>query len=226
MADDLIALIVAGGSGSRMASELPKQFLKLKTKTVIQWSFESFESQACVKGVVLVFPKEWMDHGRNLLANMVSSKPLKIVPGGERRQDSVKAGLAAIPSENFWVAVHDGARPGLPPDLIPRAFESAKKNGNAVLAVPIFDTLVKAVDNVVTDDIDRSTAFSIQTPQIFPAKVLRKAIEFANHEGFEATDDSRLVRKMGQRIHLFPGSSSNMKITRPEDLRIVEHLLP
>lgn len=209
-----------------MNGELPKQFIKLKNKPVLFWSLECFDELDSVDSIVVVLPDEWLDTAREMLVDFISTKPLVLVKGGARRQDSVQAGLSSITGPNRWVAVHDAARPGITSDLIRGAFDFARSNGSAVLAIPLPDTLVQGNGGVITGDIDRNSAFAIQTPQIFPLEILKKALELANSENIQASDDSGLVRNLGLPVHLFPGSRRLMKITQPEDLEILEAILP
>ncbi len=219
------ALIVAGGLGTRMNSSVPKQFLPLKGKPVVQWSLECFNKTHVVDNIILVLPPDWVDEGRDKLISFDPARPFKIVAGGDRRQDSVKAGIDAIPNEEGWVIIHDGARPGISPELVVNAMESAKKNGNAVCAIPSCDTLVKVVKGKVTETLDRSQVYRVQTPQIFRLSKMRQALANAERNNITATDDASLVRETGEKIFLVDGSELNAKITRPEDLNILEALL-
>ncbi|MDN5279786.1 MAG: 2-C-methyl-D-erythritol 4-phosphate cytidylyltransferase [Clostridiales bacterium] len=219
------ALIVAGGMGTRMNTMVPKQFLALKGKPVVQWSLECFDQTPGVDKIVLVLPNTWLDEGRDKLISFDPIKPFKIVAGGERRQDSVKAGLDSITDSEGWVIIHDGARPRITPDLISRALKTAKTMGNAVCAIPSHDTLVRVVDGKIVDSIDRNEIYRIQTPQIFKLSQMRKAIANAIENDISATDDAGLIRELGERINLVEGSELNSKVTRPEDLDILESLL-
>ncbi len=221
----LHALVVAGGMGKRMGGKIPKQFLVLAGKIVLSWSLECFDSCPSVTSLTLVLPAEWIDEGRMRLADWKPRLPLRIVPGGEERQDSVFNGLSALPDEDGWVAVHDGARPAIKAEMVEDAFRFAVGRGNAVCAVPASDTLVLGESGRITGDLDRSKVHAIQTPQIFPVSVLKKAILSARETGFTGTDDSGLVRRLGCEVFLFPGSRKNLKLTLPEDIPLLEAAL-
>lgn len=219
------ALIVAGGMGTRMNVTVPKQFLALKGKPVVQWSLECFDQTPSVDKIVLVLPENWLDEGRDKLISFNPEKPFKIVAGGERRQDSVKAGLDSIPESDGWVIIHDGARPGISPELVSNAMAKAIAKGNAVCAIPSHDTLVRVVDGDIVENVNRKEIFRIQTPQIFRLAQMRKAIENAIRNNIDATDDASLIRELGEKINLVEGSESNVKVTKPEDLEILESKL-
>ncbi len=219
------ALIVAGGMGQRMNAPVPKQFLLLKGKPVVQWSLECFAQTPSVDKIVLVFPKNWLDEGRDKLISFAPEKPFSIVAGGELRQDSVAAGLDAIKEKEGWVIIHDGARPGITPELVTLALQQARLNGNAVCAIPSTDTLVRVVDGELVEAVNRQEIYRLQTPQIFRLSQMRKAIEHARINKIKGTDDSSLVRALGEKIHLVEGSDLNSKVTRSEDLEMMESLL-
>lgn len=217
-------LVVAGGLGTRLGGPLPKQFLPLRDRPVVQWALERIAAVEAVTEVILVLPADWLAEGAARLAGWRPDKPFRIVAGGARRQDSVGAGLAAITHEG-WVAVHDGARPALPVEVAAAAVAAAWERGNAVCAVPATDTLVEARDGLVCGEVPRERVFQVQTPQIFPVQMLREALAAAARDGVTGTDDAGLVRRLGIPIHLVPGSRRNLKLTRPEDLPLLEALV-
>jgi 2-C-methyl-D-erythritol 4-phosphate cytidylyltransferase len=225
MPGPVTALIVAGGMGVRMNSLVPKQFLLLKGKPVVQWSLECFAQTPSIEKLVLVFPGNWLDEGRDKLISFDPEKPFKIVAGGTRRQDSVEAGLNEIEDKDGWVIIHDGARPGITPELVTLALQQARLNGNAVCAIPSTDTLVKVVDGEMVETVNRQEIYRLQTPQIFRLSQMRRAIENAKEKQIRATDDSSLIRALGEKIFLVEGSELNTKVTRSEDLDILESLL-
>jgi 2-C-methyl-D-erythritol 4-phosphate cytidylyltransferase len=173
----------------------------------------------------MVFPKNWLDEGRDKLISFAPEKPFSIVPGGDLRQDSVAAGLDAIKEKEGWVIIHDGARPGITPELVTLALQQARLNGNAVCAIPSTDTLVRVVDGELVEAVNRQEIYRLQTPQIFRLSQMRQAIENARKNKIKGTDDSSLVRALGQKIHLVEGSDLNSKVTRSEDLEMMESLL-
>jgi 2-C-methyl-D-erythritol 4-phosphate cytidylyltransferase len=223
--DSVFAVVVAGGMGTRMNAGVPKQFLSLKGKPVVQWSLDCFNQTPEVEEIVLVLPESWLDEGRDKLIGFDPLKPFSLVAGGETRQDSVSRGLDSIAAEDGWVIIHDGARPAISHELIIRTLKQAKERGNAVCAVPSNDTLVKVSNGQVVSQVDRNEIYRVQTPQIFRLAKIRKALEFARQNGISGTDDSSLMREIGETIHLVEGTDLNVKITREDDLEILEALL-
>ena len=219
------AVVVAGGMGLRMNAPVPKQFLDLKGKPVVQWCLECFDRTTQVNQLILVLPQDWIAEGVKQLQNFKPQKPFRIVAGGARRQDSVQAGLNAVTSTAAWVAVHDGARPGITPEMIGRAIDKAFMAGNAVCVMPSHDTLIRVKDGEMLGPVDRSEIYRVQTPQIFPCEVLHAALTFAEKNNITATDEASIVRELGQKINLVEGSETNVKVTRPEDLEILAALL-
>lgn len=218
------AIIVAGGLGHRMNSNLPKQFMNLCGKPVVQWSLEEFDKADTVEKIVLVLPEEWIEEGKKFITNFHPTKEFLIAKGGELRQDSVRNGLELIGESINIVAVHDAARPGINSELIEKAFELANEKGNAVFAVPSYDTLAVIKNNEIIDNIDRNVIFRIQTPQIFSYDILCEALDKAKKENVVGTDEATLVRRLGHKVYMILGSEKMAKITTFEDLEKAEFL--
>lgn len=221
----LYPVVVAGGAGTRMKSDIPKQFLELGTKPVLQWSLECFDAVPETVDITVVLPEAWIEEGKRRLAGWKPKHRIRYICGGVRRQDSVEAGVSSIPDDDGWVAVHDGARPAITPVIVRACLEMAIEKGNASCAVPASDTLVESSDGLVIGAIDRTKIFAMQTPQIFPVRQLRDALARARADGVDATDDAGLVRRLGLPVYLAPGSPLNIKVTRPEDLRLLSSIL-
>jgi len=221
----LYPVVVAGGSGTRMKSDLPKQFLELGGKPVLQWSLECFDAVPETVDITVVLPMAWIEEGKRRLSGWRPKHQVRYICGGMRRQDSVEAGVTSIPDEGGWVAVHDGARPAITPDIVRTCLEMAVGKGNASCAVPVSDTLVESSAGLVTGAVDRSKMYAMQTPQIFPVNLLREALARARADGVDVTDDASLVRRLGLPVFLAPGSPLNIKVTRPEDLRLLASIL-
>ena len=219
------AVVVAGGIGIRMKSEIPKQFLTLKGKPVVQWCLECFNQVDEIDEITLVLPKDWIDEGRDKLISFDPVKPFRIVAGGLRRQDSVSAGVDSIPNNDGWLIIHDAARPAITTELVNLLLEEASKKGNAVCAVPSHDTLIKVKNGKIVERVNRSEIFRVQTPQVFPYHTMKNAFLNADKKNITATDDSSLVIELGAEINLVSGSELNVKITRNEDLDILEAML-
>lgn len=219
------AVVVAGGMGQRMKASIPKQFLPLKGRPVVQWSLECFDRTPEVNRIVLVLPEDWIEEGMQRLKDFKPGKKFVVVAGGVLRQDSVRAGIEALEAADGWVAVHDAARPGINPALVSNALNQAFVQGNAVCAMPSHDTLVRVVDGEIIGQLDRNEVYRIQTPQIFKISILRQALENAALKGLVGTDETSLVRDLGYKIYLAEGSEMSGKITTPEDLDMFESLL-
>ncbi|MBU1109404.1 MAG: 2-C-methyl-D-erythritol 4-phosphate cytidylyltransferase [Candidatus Riflebacteria bacterium] len=221
----IAAIVVAGGMGIRMNSSVPKQFMELGGRPVLQWSLECFNCLDLVDEIILVLPADRIAEGRALLSGFVAKVPFNIVAGGERRQDSVMQGLCAVTPPAGWVMVHDAARPGMTSELARAALLKAEQFGNAVCAVPSQDTLVKANAGKIVGSLDRREIFRLQTPQIFRCDELLAALKYANSNKLDITDESSIMARLGYEIFLAEGSEQNNKITGPQDFEILGALL-
>jgi len=214
------AIIVAAGKGARFGS--PKQLSMLKGKSVLDWTLEKFESHEAVDEIILVLRKE--QEKRGSLAHY--KKITAVVEGGEERQDSVLNGFKMInPKKAGIVLVHDGVRPLVSKDLITRVIEVAFKKGAVIPALPLEDTVKEVTGKQVLRTLERQELFKIQTPQGFSYSILKKALDKAQAEGYYGTDEAVLVERIGEKVAVVPGDPRNIKITVPEDLKIVEAYL-
>jgi len=221
------AIIVAAGSGRRMASSTRKQFLLVAGKPVLYWTLSAFQSCRAIDHIIVVLPAQ-DEEARELLGASAFGKVYRVVEGGAERVYSVKNGLGALAKETEYVAVHDGVRCLITPDIIERAVASARLSGAAVVAVPVEDTIKVVSDyGMVESTPDRRTLWRVQTPQVFRRDVLTKAYSrfTANPKGDFPTDDSTLVERLGQSVSIVRGSTENLKITMPFDLRVAEQIL-
>ncbi|MDE2861304.1 MAG: 2-C-methyl-D-erythritol 4-phosphate cytidylyltransferase [Chloroflexota bacterium] len=226
--DDALAgvVIVAAGSGRRMAGDdgLPvdKVFLPLLGKPLLAHTVAAFEECPAVSDIVLVLGEHNMEKGRDLAAREAWSKLTHICLGGERRQDSVKAGLDRL-SGCGWVMVHDGARPCVTPELVEAGLACARETGAAVPVVPLSDTVKRLDgDGSIVETPPRSELWAVQTPQVFRADLLRSAYAAGLDN---ATDDASLVERMGYSVSAFAGSPENLKVTTQIDMLIAEAIL-
>jgi len=214
------AIIVSGGSGSRMGR--PKQFLPLAGLTVAEWSLRCFAGMAEVESVVLVLGEDALkEHGARLAGGKVT-----VVAAGPTRMGSVRNGFAALPQGIEVVAVHDGARSMITPEIARATFVSAARSGAAVAAVPVKDTLKVAAKGgkIVAETPDRSRYWAAQTPQTYRYSILKEALEkFAGDA--DATDESQLVERCGHVVALVESTYENFKITTPEDITMASAII-
>jgi 2-C-methyl-D-erythritol 4-phosphate cytidylyltransferase/2-C-methyl-D-erythritol 2,4-cyclodiphosphate synthase len=214
------AIIVAGGSGSRMGR--PKQFLPLAGATVAEWSLRCFAGMPEVEAVVLVLGAESLaEQGPRL-----SGGKVKVVAAGATRMGSVQNGFAAVPPGVDVVAVHDGARSMLTPEIARATLAEALKSGAAVAAVPVKDTLKRVPKGsaAVSETPDRAEYWAAQTPQCYRYDVLAEALTRFKDDA-DATDESQLVERCGRTVSVVPSSYENFKITTPEDMIMAEAIL-
>lgn len=216
------AIILAGGSGSRMGAGCNKVLLELRGEPVIMRAVRAFDGLA--DGVVLVSRKEDISVMRDMLAERGVSAI--VVPGGATRQESVWNGLCALPEAAEYVLIHDGARCLVDADTIRRCKAAVEMEGAGVAAIPAIDTIKQVnTDGVVVATPDRSTLMAVQTPQGFRVPLIRRAHEAARTEGFTGTDDASLVERIGHPVRLTLGDRRNIKLTTPEDINMAEAFL-
>ena len=214
------AVVVAAGEGRRFGG--PKQFAALRGRAVLDWSLAAFESSPHVDAVVLVLAHP--GEGGKYAARY--AKIGAVVRGGERRQDSVACGVAALKGQSDdIVLVHDGARPLVTQELIERVLDAARETGASVPAVPLEDTVKEAEKSRVVRTLERSRLFRVQTPQGFALGLLQRALAQAKAEGAVVTDEAALVERLGLPVALVPGDPRNIKITSPLDLTMAEAFL-
>ena len=217
------AIIAAAGTGSRMVSDRPKQFLQLAGTPIIFHTLAPFEQCDSIDEVIVVLPAEETAAFLALAGKRGLRKLSRVVPGGATRTDSVKRGLMAIRSATAGVvAVHDGVRPFVTVEEIESVVAAAESDGAAILVAAVTDTIKEISDNSVVRTLDRTELRRALTPQCFRYELLRKAYEQADVNDPSLTDESVLVEQIGARVRVVEGSSGNIKITTPEDLLIAE----
>ena len=214
-------IIVAGGSGSRMQSALPKQFLMLGGLPVVARTINTFAEALPSADIVVVLPEAHISLWRNLEARFDVAQH-RCVAGGSERFHSVKCGIEALGSDVEYIAVHDGVRALVSKRLIIRTLLDAEKSGATIPVIEVADSF-RRVDGVKSHIVPRSELRAVQTPQIFSAELLRRAYEQPFDSSF--TDDASVVEAMGHRISLVDGERSNLKLTTPEDLEWAEYYL-
>lgn len=220
------AIIVAAGTSSRMQGR-DKLWLPLAGRITLARSIDVFDASPLIQGIVLVVNEGRIPDVTALCQQEGWEKILTIVAGGSRRQDSVRAGLEALAEQvpmTRWVMISDAARPFVAPLLLETGLKAAQEHQAAIAAVPLKDTIKQVQQGLVTATLDRSQLWAIQTPQIFSFPLILQAHSHATAQE-DATDDAALVERLGQRVAIFPGSYTNIKITTPEDVLIAEALL-
>ena len=217
-----IAIIVAGGSGTRFGAQLPKQFLELGGKPILMRTIEAFGDGSF--DIIVTLPVDQMSLWKDLCHKYAFIMPHRVVPGGDTRWHSVKNALDSIgPIEDVDViAVHDGVRPLASTALIERVLEAARHDGAAIPVVMLNDS-VRQVTGDISHALDRSSLRAVQTPQAFEAKLLLDAYSLPYEPTF--TDDASVAERAGHVVTLVEGEPHNLKITRPMDLALAEYLL-
>ena len=226
--DEWVAAVVpAGGSGTRMGNETPKQFLRLGEVPVLIHALRVFESSQTITEIVVVVPQDAVTYCQEeLLPQFSLSKISRVTCGGACRQDSVWNGLQVVDKRTNVVVVHDAVRPFVTGAVVEQVVERARTNGAAIAAIPLHDTIKRVTpDGMIETTLNRQRLWSAQTPQAFKLELLREAHRSSRQSGVEATDDAFLVEQIGHHVAIVNGSPDNIKITRPEDLGMGEAIL-
>lgn len=226
---DVCAVIVAGGSGQRFGNPGGKQLIDAAGRPLMTWSLLAFDSAPSVGHIVVVCPAGRTEEVRRRAVDPFDlTVPVSFAPAGDTRQDSTRSGLAEVPKTCDFVAIHDGARPLITPEVIEGAVrvlrEDAELDG-VVCGQPAVDTLKLVEGGMILDTPDRSRFWTVQTPQIFRVEALRRAEDVVRAEGFVGTDDASIVERAGGRVRCVEAPRDNLKVTLPEDLPLVEFLL-
>lgn len=221
-----IAIIAAAGTGTRMASERPKQFLQLAGIPIIVHTLKAFEQCESIHEIIVVLPADASAEFLDAASKHGLRKVVKVVPGGITRAESVKRGLLAIRAATAEiVAVHDGVRPFVTGEDINNTVHAAEKHEAAILVSRATDTIKQVQDDWVARTLERSDLRHALTPQCFRYELLRRAYESIDVTDPALTDDSLLVEQLGVRVAIVEGSSRNIKITTQQDLKIAEVLM-
>ncbi|HEV2178291.1 MAG TPA: 2-C-methyl-D-erythritol 4-phosphate cytidylyltransferase [Terriglobia bacterium] len=213
-----LAIIPAAGTGVRMGTDTPKQFLALEGVPIFVHTLRKFVSSGVIDEIFVALRPEDMERARSEMEREGFSKPVRLMEGGPTRQDTVARALAVAPPSTEIIVVHDAVRPFLEPGMLQRVVEAARKQGAAILGIPSVDTVKQVERQSVLGTIPRERIVLAQTPQAFRAPVLREAFARAEADGFHATDESSLVERLGVAVTVLMGSDRNIKITKPSDL--------
>lgn len=215
------AIIPAAGQGSRLGFKTPKTFLDLEGEPILARTISVFAQSRRIGLIQPVLPRTYLGPFRRILAREGWERCLPAVAGGRERQDSVAAGLRALPDDVDYVIIHDGARPFVTLALIHRVLEEARRHGAALAAIPVQDTVKRVSSHLFLEGtVDRRHLWLAQTPQAFQVSLLREAYSRARAQGINATDDASLVEAIGHPVRVVTGSSLNLKITTREDLAL------
>lgn len=214
-------VIVAGGSGTRMGSELPKQFLLIHDKPILWYTLHAFLKSYKDIHIILVLPSEYYDTGRAICDEINSLHPIQTIVGGATRFHSVQNGLALIRDQSV-IFVHDGVRCLLTPSLVHLCYEEALLFGSAIPCIDSKDS-IRIMSDSGHRAIKRTEVKMVQTPQTFLSDIILSAYQVVYQEGF--TDDASVAEAAGHSVHLVEGEEDNIKITTPLDLAIAEELL-
>ncbi|MGC8874271.1 MAG: 2-C-methyl-D-erythritol 4-phosphate cytidylyltransferase [Chloroflexia bacterium] len=222
LGDRVYALIVAAGRSTRMGRD--KLFVRLGDRLLLAHSVEAFLAHSAVDGILVAVRKERLTQCVRLAQRRSWPACVRFCTGGERRQDTVRLGLQALPTDG-WVLVHDGARPLVSPELIARGLEAAVKVGAAVPALPVVDTVKRVSERgLVEETLPRERLVAVQTPQVFRIGLLREAHERLGQGAQTFTDDASLLEALGMPVAVFAGDPVNVKVTTQEDLEYVRSL--
>jgi 2-C-methyl-D-erythritol 4-phosphate cytidylyltransferase len=215
------AIIVAGGMGSRMKVNIPKQFLHLKNKPILFYTLDTFLKSFEELQIILVLPQDYIEAGQEIINEYFNQDRIKITVGGDTRFQSVKNGLQLI-TEDSIVFVHDGVRCLLSVDLIHRCYQSAVEFGSAIPVINSKDS-VRLVLEQGNEALERDRVKLVQTPQTFQSKILLPAFGVDYQDKF--TDEATVVEAFGMKVHLVVGEEQNIKITQPIDLLLAEGII-
>lgn len=221
---EILAILVAAGRGERLGASRPKAFVELGGRPLLLWAAEAFEAASDVDAIVAVVPDAEIALAREMLGHV--NKLLAVVPGGERRQDSVHEGLRQAPPDfSGLVLVHDAARPFVDTTTIAAVTAATRESGAALPVVPLVDTVKRVRAGAVVETLGRSELFGAQTPQGFRLDLLRRAYAAAAAAGLTVTDEAMALERLGATVRAVPGSTLNRKITTADDLAWGEDVL-
>jgi 2-C-methyl-D-erythritol 4-phosphate cytidylyltransferase len=219
-------IVVAAGGGQRLGQGIDKPYIELEGRPLVWHCLKSLDVPALFhQRIVVVAPATENRFREEILKRFPLDHPVRLIPGGETRQDSVHEGLKAVSDDIDLVAIHDGARPLIDEETVRATFGACQDVDGAFVALPVADALKRVEGDQVAGDVPRAGVWRAQTPQTFWLRVIRAAHEAARAEGYEALDDVSLVTRRGGRVRVIQGTKANLKITVPEDLKLAGILL-
>src|ERR1700722_4646560 len=228
----IAAILPAAGLGTRMGAETPKQFLELDGVPIVLLSLRRIASCELVTDIIVATRGDGIAKIEELIRGEKFSQNVRVVKGGDTRQESVSAALKEVAADTELVLVHDAVRPFVKKELIVRVIEEARKHHAAILGIPAMDT-VKEVKRaslpedvaLITATIPRERVVLAQTPQVFTTKLLKEAFARAEADGVSASDEAGLVERLGHEVYVVLGSERNIKITKPADMELAKFYL-
>ncbi len=220
-----LAIIVAAGSGTRLGASVEKAFVPLNGATLLALNLRTISEIQAIGEVIITVPQGLENRAREIASAMQMRIPIKIVAGGQERQDSVWIALAYTSKEAELIVIHDAARPLATATLFDSCIRQADTTGAAIAAVPLADTLKRVAAGNIQETIPRAGLWQAQTPQVFRRNLIIKAHENALNGAITATDDADLVERIGEPVAVIESSPLNFKITTAEDLNLAEMIL-
>ncbi len=219
------AIILAGGKGKRMGANISKQYIEINGKPILYYTLKRFSDCKDINRIILVLPKDEIDYCKEEVLDKYSLKVDLIVEGGKERQDSVNNALEQIIDDEI-VLIHDGARPFVSQRIIDEGIKYARLYGASAPGVMPKDTIkIKSDENFSLSTLDRNTLVAIQTPQVFKLDIIKDCHRKVKEEKLKVTDDTMVVELYGNKVYLYEGDYTNIKVTTPEDLILAEKLI-
>lgn len=221
-----VAVVLAAGNGKRMGGPVAKQFLEVNGKPLIFYALDTMETSKVIDQVVLVVPKESIEYvKKEILEKYSLNKVVRVVAGGKERYDSVRNALRFIEKDTY-IFIHDGARALVSEEILKRGLEQVEVCGACVAAVPVKDTIKRVdQDGFAVETPERSTLWTVQTPQVFAGEIIKEAYE-ALPETANVTDDAGVVEWYGNaKVKMYLGDYTNLKVTTPEDMILMKSFL-
>lgn len=225
MQNNVAAVIVAAGRGTRLGATIPKAFITLAGEPLLRYSLRTFDSHQSITRIILVVPADYTEMTATLIRDARVTATPSIVSGGSERWESVRNGVQAAQEDADWVLVHDAARPFVTTAIIDAVLEQSESYRAVVTATEVADTIREYDGHRAGRTVDRSGLVRVGTPQLFHRPTLTKAFEFAGAMDTPPTDEAVLMEKMGVAVGIAWGDALNFKITTPQDLRIAEAIV-
>ena len=222
-----IAIVLAGGTGSRMSLDMPKQFAVVKGKPIMAYTLSVFQNSPLVDSIYLVSHKEYFEQSKSIIEQYNITKVRDIIEGGQTRQESVFNALKQMDAkDDDIILIHDCARPLVDEQIIKDNIEQCKLHEAVETAVKAVDTTIEVSEEQFENSLNRDKLYQVQTPQTFKYKLIKEAHENAiKNKLANITDDAQLVAKLGHKVFIVNGKKTNLKVTTDEDLKILEALL-